>query len=62
MRWIICAKMILIGHITSSGPPLFSYMEIIGVAEGGSRGSEEPPLGGSNRARKRRPVLPVAHV
>ena len=34
----------------------------IGVAEGGSWGSEEPPLGGSNRARKRRPVLPVAHV
>ena len=34
----------------------------IGVAEGGSGGSEEPPLGGSNRARKRRPVLLAAYV
>ena len=34
----------------------------IGVAEGGAWGSEEPPLEGSNRARKRRPVLLAAYV
>ena len=38
------------------------YVKSIGVAEGGSWGSEEPPLGGSNRARKRRSVLLAAYV
>ena len=34
----------------------------IGVAEGGSGGSAEPPLGGSDRARNRRPELFAAYV